>query len=73
LPHVRSQSSAAPQTGRERAWSEYLHWTQGASPDAYEDTERLAWERLQLALIGAGPTATPLTALVFAPLADRDT
>ena len=37
---------------QERAWTEYLRWTQGAvgTPD-YGEIERRAWSRLQLALM----------------------
>jgi hypothetical protein len=51
---------AAPMSPRERAWTEYLRWTQGAigTPD-YEEIERRAWARLQLSLMPkvAGPEA----------------
>ena len=32
------------------AWAEYLAWTQGSAPEQYEETEALAWGRLQIAL-----------------------
>lgn len=38
----------------ERAWTEYLRWTQGAATSDYVEVERKAWSRLQLALMPKG-------------------
>jgi hypothetical protein len=35
----------------QRAWSEYLAWTQGADPWQYVETEERAWHRLERALL----------------------
>lgn len=53
----------SPESDR-RAWAEYLAWTANASPREYELTERLAWRRLQDALM---PQAPPSRVIVFEP------
>jgi hypothetical protein len=40
-----------PMSPQERAWTEYLRWTQGAVTGDYVEIERKAWARLQLALM----------------------
>ena len=59
-----SDHTQGPMSPVERAWTEYLRWTQGAAkgdPTQYEEIERRAWTRLQLALmppeVGGGPEA----------------
>lgn len=41
----------------ERAWSEYLAWTRGASPGQYEETELRAWARYQRAVLAEADKA----------------
>ena len=53
-----SSHNSAPMTPERRAWTEYLRWTQGAAkgdPTQYEEIERRAWTRLQLALMPREP------------------
>jgi len=48
-----SDHNGQPMSPEERAWTEYLRWTQGAAkgdPTQYVEVERRAWTRLQLAL-----------------------
>jgi hypothetical protein len=43
------------------AWSEYLAWTRGSAPAQYDETEALAWGRLQIAL---SPDPRPIGAVL---------